>query len=212
MNKGMMTSLREKFTYRVFFSGNILMIGQIGNHLSQLVRLTLHLSGIQLLHVDTTSLATFLNSLRTAVRLTGIEGGQAAILLTGRNLKSEKVFLDAVNSLLNSGDYPHLFSNDEMEGFLQVSHHRYERSLQNFFQVLEPKIRKNSGGNLYEDLKRSFTRRVRTNLHIILTLPPSHHLIRDALCCFPAIATRCQVSDVITSRHQHVITSRHEYR
>ena len=29
-------------------------------------------------------------------------------------------FLDAINSLLVAGEYPHLFSNDEMEGLLQV--------------------------------------------------------------------------------------------
>lgn len=32
----------------------------------------------------------------------------------------DPVYLDAINSLLISGEYPHLFSNDEMEGLLQV--------------------------------------------------------------------------------------------
>jgi len=30
------------------------------------------------------------------------------------------VYLDAINSLLISGEVPHLFTNDEMEGLLQV--------------------------------------------------------------------------------------------
>jgi dynein heavy chain len=32
------------------------------------------------------------------------------------------MYLDAVNSLLLSSQYPHLFSSDEMEGLLQVQH------------------------------------------------------------------------------------------
>lgn len=31
------------------------------------------------------------------------------------------MYLDAINSLLISGEYPHLFTNDEMEGLLQVN-------------------------------------------------------------------------------------------
>lgn len=33
----------------------------------------------------------------------------------------DPVYLDAINSLLISGEYPHLFTNDEMEGLLQVN-------------------------------------------------------------------------------------------
>ena len=32
----------------------------------------------------------------------------------------DPVYLDAINSLLVSGEYPHLFSNDEMDGLLLV--------------------------------------------------------------------------------------------
>jgi len=32
----------------------------------------------------------------------------------------DPLFLDAINSLLVAGEYPHLFSNDELEGLLQV--------------------------------------------------------------------------------------------
>ena len=43
-----------------------------------------------------------------------------SILLTAREL-IDPVFLDAVNSLLVSGEYAHIFSNDELDGLLQVS-------------------------------------------------------------------------------------------
>lgn len=40
-------------------------------------------------------------------------------MLQSRDL-ADPVYLDAINSLLVSGEYPHLFSNDEMDGLLQV--------------------------------------------------------------------------------------------
>ena len=48
-----------------------------------------------------------------------VVGKVVSILLTAREL-IDPVFLDAVNSLLVSGEYAHIFSNDELEGLLQV--------------------------------------------------------------------------------------------
>ena len=42
-----------------------------------------------------------------------------SIFMQARDLE-DPVYLDAINSLLISGEYPHLFTNDEMEGLLQV--------------------------------------------------------------------------------------------
>lgn len=42
------------------------------------------------------------------------------IIWQARDLE-DPVYLDAINSLLISGEYPHLFTNDEMEGLLQVN-------------------------------------------------------------------------------------------
>lgn len=41
-------------------------------------------------------------------------------MLTARELK-DPLFLDAINSILVSGEYGHIFSNDELDGLLQVS-------------------------------------------------------------------------------------------
>ena len=40
-------------------------------------------------------------------------------IFQGRDLE-DTLYLDAINSLLVCGEYPHLFSNDEMDGLLQV--------------------------------------------------------------------------------------------
>ena len=38
----------------------------------------------------------------------------------GRDLR-EDLYMDAINSVLVCGEYPHLFTNDEMDGLLQVN-------------------------------------------------------------------------------------------
>ena len=43
-----------------------------------------------------------------------------SLSLKARDLKDE-VYLDAINSLLVCGEYPPLFSNDELDGLLQVT-------------------------------------------------------------------------------------------
>ena len=50
----------------------------------------------------------------------------------GRDLH-DPLYLDAINSLLVAGEYPHLFTNDEMDGLLQVCTHH---SLYNYVEVV----------------------------------------------------------------------------
>ena len=64
------------------FSGNVLLIGPIGSHLSTLSRLALHISDIPIHAVDTSKQNTFLDGLRSAVRLTGAEGKVLTLFFT----------------------------------------------------------------------------------------------------------------------------------
>ena len=122
------------------------MIGPIGSHLSTLCRLALHISDIPIHPMDTSKHNTFLDGLRSAVRLAGAEGKVLTLFFTvspldclakrkgwiklassyericfqGRDLE-DPLYLDAINSLLASGEYPYLFTNDELDGLLMVS-------------------------------------------------------------------------------------------
>ncbi|KAI8520697.1 hypothetical protein Bbelb_004510 [Branchiostoma belcheri] len=99
--------------------GNLLMIGAIGSHLVTMVKLALHIADVDMYHVDCSRANTFFDGLRSAVRMTGSEGKMLTLLFTAKDLHDES-YLDAINSLLVCGEYPPLFSNDELEGLLQV--------------------------------------------------------------------------------------------
>jgi len=63
-------------------SGNIVLVGPIGSHLSTLIRLALHVSDLPIHPIDSSKQNTFFDGLRSAVRLTGSEGKVLTIFFT----------------------------------------------------------------------------------------------------------------------------------
>ncbi|XP_071818739.1 dynein axonemal heavy chain 5-like isoform X4 [Apostichopus japonicus] len=157
--------------------GNMLMIGAIGNHLTTLVNLALHVADMPTHPIDSSRSNTFFDGLRSAVRLSGTEGKMLTLLFTGRDLR-QKEYLNAVNSLLVAGEYPQLFSNDELESLLAA---------------LTPAMKRNAINTMIDPMK-FFVSRVKTNLHIILCIPPTHHLLRIAASQYPGLLTGMQVN------------------
>ena len=75
-------------------SGNIIAVGQVGSHLTQLVKLALHLGQIRPFQLTATAASNsssssshptaFHDDLRSAMRIAGVEGKPVSILLTAR--------------------------------------------------------------------------------------------------------------------------------
>lgn len=157
--------------------GNMLLIGAVGCHLARLCRLALHVADIPIHKMDASKQSNFFDGLRSAIRLSGSEGKIITLLFTSRDLNDE-VYLDAINSLLISGEYPHLFSNDEMDGLLQAIH---------------PAMKREFPSSSMDPMK-FFVSRVKSNLHIIVCLQPSHPLLRDAYNKYPGLLSGCQIN------------------
>ena len=64
------------------FRGNVLLVGAIGAHLGSLARLALYMLDYHIHPVDCSSLNTFLDGLRSAVRQAGCDGKTTTVLLT----------------------------------------------------------------------------------------------------------------------------------
>lgn len=60
----------------------MLMIGAIGNHLTTLVNLALHVADMPIHPIDSSRSNTFFDGLRSAVRLSGTEGKMLTLLFT----------------------------------------------------------------------------------------------------------------------------------
>ncbi|CAH3196290.1 unnamed protein product, partial [Porites evermanni] len=159
--------------------GNALLIGSIGTHLNSLAALALYMLEYPIHPVDCTYPNTFLDGLRSAVRQAGCDGKTTTVLFTAPDLRDD-MYLDALNSLLVSGEYPPLFSVDELDSLLQA---------------LMPAIKKKFS-NFLADPMKFFITRVKANLHIILCLPPTHRLLRIGPRCYPGILYGCQMDFV----------------
>ncbi|XP_059166583.1 dynein axonemal heavy chain 8-like [Physella acuta] len=157
--------------------GNILLVGAVGSNLTTLCRLALHVADIPIHKMDTTKQTSFFDGLRSAIRLSGSEGKVISLMFTSRDLE-DPVHLDAINSLMISGEYPHLFSNDEMEGLLQAIH---------------PAMKREVSSSTVDPMK-FFVSRVKSNLHILICLDPNHELLRTAAINFPGLLTGCQMN------------------
>nr|XP_014351636.1 PREDICTED: dynein heavy chain 8, axonemal-like [Latimeria chalumnae] len=160
--------------------GNVLLIGTVGSHLRSLVKLALYIAGVLIHPMDTSEKSNFFNSLKSAIQQSGVEGKHTAILLTGRELVDD-MYLDAINSLLTCGEYPPLYSTEEMNDLLQV---------------LIPTLRRDHP-HLMNNPMKYFVSRVKSNLHVILCLPPNHELL--------SIASIEKVSKAMTTIHNHVL-------
>ena len=102
---------------------------------------------------------------------------QTVFLFSDTQIKSE-IFMEDINSLLNSGDVPNLFAADEVEEIFQSVRGLLQE------QGLPP-----TTANLYA----AFIRRVRSNLRVVVTMSPIGEAFRARLRQFPALVNCCTI-------------------
>ncbi|XP_068137634.1 dynein axonemal heavy chain 5-like isoform X2 [Hyperolius riggenbachi] len=156
--------------------GNALLVGCMGSHLSTLVKLALYVADTPLHAVDTSGHSNFINSLKSAIQISAVEGKPTAILLTAEELVDESC-LDAINSLLACGEYNPLFTTEEMNDLLQV---------------LGPALRRKHPHLGYDPAKYLISQ-VKSFLRIMVCLPPHHELLQTAFEKYPGFLRGCQL-------------------
>ncbi|CAB3999965.1 Hypothetical predicted protein, partial [Paramuricea clavata] len=158
-------------------SGNVLLVGPIGSQLSDLAALALYMLEYPIHTIDCSYRGSFLDGLRSAVRRAGCDGKTTTIIIKDREILDDS-YLDAINSLLISGEYPPLFSEDEINSLLQA---------------LMPSIKRKFSSFLTDPMK-FFLTRVKRNLHIILCLQPTHKVLSSASSHYPGILSKCHIN------------------
>ncbi|XP_018096048.2 dynein heavy chain 5, axonemal [Xenopus laevis] len=176
--------------------GNIMLVGAVGSHLSTLVKMALYVADIPLHALDTSSHSNFINSLKSAIQISAVEGKPTAIMLTAQELDIES-YVDAINSLLICGEYAPLFSSEEMNDLLQV---------------LGPALRRKHP-HLSLDPAKYLVSQVKSHLRIIVCLSPNHSLLKTAIKKFPGFLSGCQMiwvdtwsQEAIHRESKHYIT------
>ena len=163
--------------------GNALLVGVGGSGKRSLTRLAAHVMDMELMSVQPTKSYSFdrwRDDLRALLLKVGGEGIPTVFLFGDEGMRVEE-FVEDVNSLLNSGEVPHLWGPDDIPNLLTV------------IRLAAKKARRAEDGSLNK-LMSFFTETVKKNLHIVIAMSPVGSLFRDRMRLFPSIVS-CSTID-----------------
>jgi len=165
-------------------SGSAMLVGVGGSGKTSLTRLAASACRHFMFQISLTK-SYNLNSLFDDIKLlyekAGPQGGSVAFLMTDAEVKSEN-FLEAINSMLATGEIPGLFGKDEKE----------------LIPVQCKNIYMKEAGKKGEDpppseLWKFFLNRVKDNLHMVLAFSPVNIKFRERAQKFPTVFNGCAI-------------------
>jgi dynein heavy chain len=104
--------------------------------------------------------------------------GQSTMFMLGDTQIINETFLEDINNVLNAGEVPNLFPNDELERIIGD---------------LRPKAKEADRSEARDQVWIWFVERVRENLHIALTMSPVGVALRVRMRMFPALVNCCTI-------------------
>jgi dynein heavy chain len=161
--------------------GNMMLVGVGGSGRSSCARLCSSTAGTSEYEIALTKgygIDTFREDLKKIlIQAGGGEGGPEMFLFNDTQIIIE-TFIEDINNILNAGEVPNLFPNDEMDRIVND---------------LRP-IAKEKGRNEARDaVCQFFTERCRENLHIVLTMSPVGAALRVRMRMFPSLVNCCTI-------------------
>lgn len=163
-------------------NGHALLIGVGGTGRSSATKLACYMSKIEIFQIDVSNKynqSTWKNDLKTLLRRAGESKSKIAFFLLDTQIKDD-AYLEDLNMILNSGDLPSLFDQDEKLDIIETLRNLY--------------LNKTESSNLTPTyLYSKFVERIKANLHIILAFSPLGENFRNKLRMFPAIINCCSI-------------------
>lgn len=152
--------------------GNVLLIGVGGCGKQTLTKMASYITGCTISSLGTKKNYTLKNFRedisQCSIKPAGLEGKKLSLIITDNQITNE-LFLEDVNSLLNSGEIPNLWENEDKD--------EINREMRDIGKKL----------GINEGLYNLFVQRVRDNLHIVLCLSPVGEALRTRIRMFPSL-------------------------
>ncbi|OMJ85153.1 hypothetical protein SteCoe_13621 [Stentor coeruleus] len=160
--------------------GNALLLGVGGSGRQSISKLASFILECELKQIEITksyNMAQWRDDLKNALKFAGMKNERVIFLLVDTQIIDEQM-LEDVNNVLNSGDVPNLYKQDDMEDITSVGKPECQRK----------------GIQLSEmNIMGQYILRVKKNIHVILAMSPIGEAFRSRLRMFPSLINCCTI-------------------
>ncbi|ELU16870.1 hypothetical protein CAPTEDRAFT_116653 [Capitella teleta] len=160
--------------------GHMLLVGLDGTGKATTVTLAAYIAKCELFKLTLSrsySLQDFRDDIKKVCLMTGVKNLNTVFLLTDSDIVNES-FLDDINCVLNSGEVPDLFDNEEMDGIAMD---------------LKAAAAQADIPDTRQEVYRFFIQRVKRNLHIVLAMSPAGTRFRQRCRMNPSLVNCCTI-------------------
>ena len=163
---------------------HMLNVGVGGSGRQSLSRLAAYICSIEPFQIAVSKsygLEEWKEDLRKLIRRAGGDGVETMFLFSDTQINDE-VFVEDINNLLNTGEVPNLFPQDEKPAVMEQA------------RLLAKKLKDPAAnGESPQELWDFFVKMTKQNLHVVLCMSPVGDAFRERLRQFPSLVNCCTI-------------------
>ena len=161
-------------------SGNVLLLGVGGSGRQSLTRLSSYMCDAECFQIEVAKgydMVCFKDDVKKCLMKCGVEDKVQIFLFCDTQIVKED-FVEAINNVLNSGDVPNLYANEDFDAIATSCRQLCMSS------GMQP-----TKANLFS----AYLSRVKKNVHVVLAFSPVGDSFRNRLRMFPSLVNCCTI-------------------